>query len=129
MLVGGDGNDTFYGGDKSDYLISTGGSDSLDGGGGSDVFVLAGGTVTISDFNEDEGDTLVIYLEDYGASYDEDSGTVTISDSGTTYDSLEDFASDYVTFSDGGDYDLSEDGGIVTYENSSIDLTDYTDIF
>nr|WP_244327599.1 calcium-binding protein [Roseibium sp. RKSG952] len=125
-LISGDGDDTLEGDDGDDIIISTGGDDTAEGGDDADTFILAGGSLSISDFDADEGDTIVIYLEDYGATYDEDTGTVTLDDDdATTYDSLEDFASAYITFSDGSEYDLSEDGGIVTYETSSIDLTDY----
>ncbi|WP_196223155.1 calcium-binding protein [Roseibium sp. RKSG952] len=123
ILVGGDGDDTLDGDDGDDVLISTGGNDTLTGGDGADTFVLAGGTVTITDFDADE-DTIVIYFDAYDATYDEETGTVTDSE-GNTYDNVEDWAGDYVAFSDGNDVDLSYDSDLVSYQTSSFSTEDW----
>ncbi|WP_209015534.1 hypothetical protein, partial [Roseibium sp. RKSG952] len=100
-----------------------GGTDTLTGGGGSNTYVLAGATVTITDFDPDDGDTIVIYEADYedaGGNYllitsTDDDGNVVIEDmSGTVWITLEGYT------------DTSLDG-ITWHLNSDdyLDLSDY----
>ncbi len=77
-LAGGASDDTLYGGDGNDELVGSGGNDTLEGGTGSDLF--RAGTAfssigslgdyllpdtssvdTITDFNRDQGDRIVVY--------------------------------------------------------------------
>ena len=60
-LLGDLGSDTLEGGDGSDRLIGGSGLDVLIGGGGADEFTIERNSSnnTISDYNPDEGDTLI----------------------------------------------------------------------
>ncbi|WP_209015523.1 hypothetical protein, partial [Roseibium sp. RKSG952] len=75
-----------------------GGTDTLTGGGGSNTYVLAGASVTITDYDPDNGDTIIIYETDYEdaggyylflSSTDEDGNTVITDMSGTVWITLE----------------------------------------
>ena len=57
-LVGESGNDKLNGGSGNDKLNGGDGDDTLTGGAGADQFDCGAGTDTVTDFNEDEGDTV-----------------------------------------------------------------------
>jgi Ca2+-binding RTX toxin-like protein len=57
-LVGGDGTDQLNGGGGNDRLNGGDGDDTLTGGAGADQFDCGAGTDTVTDFNEEEGDTV-----------------------------------------------------------------------
>ncbi|WP_368669445.1 calcium-binding protein [Roseibium sp. RKSG952] len=141
VLVSGDGANELYGGDGEDVLISTGDGDILTGGDGADTFIVAGGTnVTITDFNEDEGDSIIFYYDEYaGTTTDEDGNTTTID--GLLVIEYTDFmgielvtgtselsADSYLAIDGYDDADLSYTGGLATYE-SGLDLSVYDSIF
>jgi Ca2+-binding RTX toxin-like protein len=52
------GDDTVYRGPGSDSMVGGSGDDTHTGGAGADQFDCGAGTDTVTDFNEDEGDTV-----------------------------------------------------------------------
>ncbi len=87
-LFGGAGDDTLKGGKGDDLIRGGAGNDIIIGGKGADTFELIGDLDgyffdRIRDFDPNEGDKLVIELENTGgvASYDSDTGEVKVTDS------------------------------------------------
>lgn len=75
-LLGGDGNDRLNGGAGDDQIEGEKGSDTLTGGAGSDAFVFTNfrgpyytpsGRDTVTDFDADEGDSLVLFLKGFSS--------------------------------------------------------------
>lgn len=63
VLMGGEGSDILRGGGGTDWIDGGAGADVVFGGGGGDVFVLHAGEITedvISDFSQDDGDSLLL---------------------------------------------------------------------
>ncbi|MEY8839605.1 calcium-binding protein [Cribrihabitans sp. XS_ASV171] len=61
VLSGGLGNDQFWGGAGDDFIYGDRGLNEATGGDGADTFLLTPeGTLTINDFNPDEGDRLIV---------------------------------------------------------------------
>ena len=58
-IRGGNGNDEINGGEGDDEIRGENGDDTLTGGEGADSFRCDNGNDTVTDFNADEGDTLV----------------------------------------------------------------------
>ncbi|SFQ74204.1 calcium-binding protein [Donghicola eburneus] len=75
-LLGGSGNDFIKGGAGDDWIEGDKGNDTLTGNAGSDTFIftnfkgsyyIPSGQDTVTDFDADEGDSLVLYLEGYAS--------------------------------------------------------------
>lgn len=93
-VYGGDGNDTVLGGSGDDQVYGEGGNDHLSGDIGTDVmtggagadefnFALGYGNDTVTDFNQGEGDHVLISSGTYSASQVGAHTVVTLSDGGT----------------------------------------------
>ena len=74
VLMAGKGNDLLRGGNGADWIEGAEGKDKLWGGNGADSFIFSNhngvgvvksGHDTVMDFDADEGDSLVLYLEGY----------------------------------------------------------------
>lgn len=68
-LMGGDGNDRLIGGTGNDILVGDVGNDTLTGGAGFDQFMFNSpreGVDTITDFNQSQGDKILISGESFG---------------------------------------------------------------
>jgi len=65
-LRGGQGDDVIVGGPGNDWISGDLGNDTLTGGGGADIFHASHGVDRVTDFNQDEGDRVLL---DPGVAY------------------------------------------------------------
>lgn len=86
FLKGGSGQDYLLGGTGNDKLLGSSGIDTLEGGSGADGFMFDYTEVfqtrqvdTIRDFNAYEGDRIIVYGSSGSASYNSNTGIVSIS--------------------------------------------------
>lgn len=64
-VVGTSHNDTFKGDERNNTFVSGLGNDTMTGGAGADSFVMSGGRNVITDYNQNDGDRIVVDMASY----------------------------------------------------------------